>query len=89
MFGKAGAYYTKTKLDVSALGTTLLSGSGNKVVPELGVGVRYMFNKQIGLRAEYERFFGIGDFDVSGFGVTTHIGKDDIDMFSAGLEIHF
>ena len=88
LFGKAGAYYTHTKVDASALGISL-SGSGNKFVPELGVGVRYMFNKQFGIRAEFERFFGVGDIDVSGGGVTAHLDKSDIDMFSAGLEVHF
>lgn len=88
VFGKAGAYYTRTKFNASALGSSL-SGSGNKLVPELGVGVRYMFNKQIGIRAEFERFFGLGDFDVTGPGGTVHLDKSDIDMFSAGLEVHF
>ena len=88
LFGKAGAYYTRTKVDASAPGISL-SGSGNKFVPELGVGVRYMFNKQFGIRAEFERFFGVGDIDVSGGGATVHLDKSDIDMFSAGLEVHF
>jgi OmpA-OmpF porin, OOP family len=88
LFGKAGAYYTHSKLDASALGNSA-SGSGNKFVPELGVGVRYMFNRQFGIRAEFERFFGLGDFDVTGPGGTVHLDKSDIDMFSAGLEIHF
>jgi len=88
LFGKAGAYYTHTKVDASALGISL-SGSGNKFIPELGVGVRYMFNNQFGVRAEFERFFGLGDIDVSGGGVTAHLDRSDIDMFSAGLEFHF
>jgi len=88
LFGKAGAYYTHTELDVSALGT-FVSGSGNKFVPELGVGVRFMFNKQFGIRAEFERFFDLGDFDVSGPGGTAHVDKSDVDMFSAGIEFHF
>jgi OmpA-OmpF porin, OOP family len=88
LFGKAGAYYTHTSVDASALGISL-SGSGNKFVPELGVGVRYMFNNQFGFRVEFERFFGLGDIDVSGGGVTAHLDKTDVDMFSAGVEFHF
>ena len=88
VFGKAGAYYTHTKLDASSLGASA-SGSGNKFVPAVGVGARYMINKQFGIRLEYERFFGLGDFDVTGPGGTVHLDKSDIDMFSAGLEIHF
>ena len=88
MFGKAGAYYTHVQFDASALSSSA-SGSGSKVVPEVGVGARYMINKQFGVRLEYERFFGIGDFDVTGPGGTVHLDKSDIDMFSAGLEFHF
>ena len=88
LFGKAGAYYTHVKFDASALGASA-SGSGSKFVPEVGVGARYMINKQFGVRLEYERFFGIGDFDVTGPGGTVHLDKSDIDMFSAGLEFHF
>jgi OmpA-OmpF porin, OOP family len=88
LFGKAGAYYTHMKVDASALGVSL-SGSGDKFVPELGVGARYVFNKQFGIRVEFERYFGLGDVDVSGGGVTAHLDKADLDMFSAGIEFHF
>lgn len=88
LFGKAGAYYTHTRVDASAPGIAM-SGSENKFVPALGVGVRYMFNGQFGIRAEFERFFGLGDINVSGGGVTARLDRSDIDMFSTGLEFHF
>jgi hypothetical protein len=66
-----------------------VSGSGNKFEPELGVGVRFMFNKQFGIHAEFERFFDLGDFDVSGPGSTAHIDKSDVDIFPPGLSFIF
>jgi OOP family OmpA-OmpF porin len=88
LFGKAGGYYSNTKLDASGPRGSL-SGSGSKFVPELGIGARYSFSKQFAVRVEFERFFGIGDFDVSGSAGTAHLDKGDVDMLSAGIEFHF
>lgn len=46
-----------------------------------GVGASYMFNPQVGVRAEWERF--------SGAKISTQGSDSDIDMLSVGLQIRF
>lgn len=84
LFGKAGLAYTKTELDASANVAGFSSSTDEnhyKFVPKLGVGIRYNLTEQFGVRAEYERYFGVGDEDTT--------GKSDVDAWSVGLVLHF
>jgi len=84
IFGKAGVAYTRTKLNASASGggiSASASASDSEFVPKLGLGVRYNFTKQFGIRAEYERYFNIGDKDKT--------GESDVDMWSIGATVNF
>ncbi len=94
LHGKVGAYYAENSLDFSASGpiAPFLPTIGSVVgVPvsedkdelkwKAGLGARYDFTKQIGLRAEWERYFGL-DTDHSN-------GSGDIDLFSLNLIFSF
>ena len=58
-------------------------------VEMFGEGVGEIDKGAAGLFEGVERFFGLGDIDVSGAGISAHLDRSDIDMFSAGLEFHF
>src|SRR5215471_15174419 len=52
------------------------SGNANGVSVDFGVGVKYDFDKNLGVRAEFQRFANIGN-DVT--------GKSDVSLISASL----
>lgn len=84
IFGKAGVAYTKTKLNASASGGGVSASSGDsdgEVVPKLGLGVRYSLTRQFAVRAEYERYFNVGDKNKT--------GESDVDMWSIGVMVDF
>jgi len=84
MFGKVGAAYARTKAHASA---TLMgfresdSESDSEYVPKAGFGAEYAFTKTVALRAEYERYFDVGDEDKT--------GESDVDFWSVGLKFGF
>lgn len=47
----------------------------------LGLGAQYNLNKSVGLRAEWERYFNVGDADTA--------GEADVDLISLGVVYKF
>lgn len=83
LFGKLGAIYA----DVDAKAT--LTGGGGSISDKasttdwkanFGFGATYQFNKQWGMRAEWERFSNLGDSDT---------GESDVDLLSVGVVFRF
>ena len=68
------------KLGVATVETDVNSASDNNFDPTYGMGVRYDFTRQIGLRGEWERF------RVSG---NPYAAKSDTDLFSVSLQYRF
>lgn len=84
MFGKVGAAYARTKTHASMtfLGERLSgSDSDSEYVPKAGFGAEYALTKTVALRAEYERYFDVGDEDET--------GESDVDFWSIGLKFGF
>ena len=84
MFGKVGAAYARTKATASAtfLGARESdSDSDSEYVPKAGFGAEYALTKTVALRAEYERYFDVGDEDKT--------GESDVDFWSVGLKFGF
>jgi opacity protein-like surface antigen len=69
--GKLGVAQTKTDT-VGILGTTPIVASDHSTDATYGLGARYDFTKQVGLRGEWERFRASG----------ANFGKSDVDVFS-------
>lgn len=83
-FGKVGLYRSKTKLDVSATGaggTAAASASKTETTPKFGLGASYAFTKNVGVRAEWERYKNLGD--------TNTTGEGDVDLWSIGVSFKF
>ena len=83
-FGKVGLYYSKTKLYVSATGaggTAAGSASETETTPKFGLGANYAFTKNVGVRAEWERYLNLGD--------TNTTGEGDVDLWSIGVTFKF
>lgn len=85
VFAKLGTIRAKVEatasVSVPALGTFEGSADATNWKTTYGVGATYNFNKQIGLRAEYERFQKLGD--------DNNTGKSNVDLISAGLVFKF
>jgi OOP family OmpA-OmpF porin len=80
VFGRAGAYYAKTKGTASAGGLSMSETDSNTGL-HLGLGADYRVTKTVSIRAEAERFFDVGG-DSTG-------GKGDIDLISVGVLFRF
>src|SRR5919198_29887 len=72
VFGKLGGYRAKTELRASAVSTASNSDTNTDVF--FGLGVVYDFTRNLGVRAEWEKFRKVGDKDVTFQG--------DVDFFS-------
>jgi OOP family OmpA-OmpF porin len=77
IFGKVGFYNAELKL-----GGAL---SGKKTTTDLtyGVGGQYDFNRNLGLRLEWQRYSGVKSPDATAGGLTFS-GETDIDVLSVG-----
>lgn len=64
------------------------AGSSNKTALAWGVGAGYAFNKNIGVRVEYEDFGRAGDSN-NGFTVATKTSNSKPSLWSAGLQYTF
>lgn len=69
--GKLGVAQTKTDT-VGNIGATQIVASDHSTDPTYGLGLRYDFTKQLGVRGEWERFRASG----------SSFGKSDIDVYS-------
>jgi len=82
VIGRVGGFRWDVKNDGSATGG-LVADSPHKTGFNLtyGVGVKYDFTKQLGARAEWERFKRVGDPDTT--------GRLDVDLLSLNLVFMF
>jgi OOP family OmpA-OmpF porin len=88
LIGRAGGVYSSTNANIGLTGA-LGPGPGypgpNPKASEwggkLGLGLQYDFTKSVGMRAEWERYFKIGDSSTTGQG--------DVDVFGFSLMYKF
>jgi OmpA-OmpF porin, OOP family len=77
IYGKGGVYHGETKATFSS---TAFGSNENKVSNTAftyGAGVRFDFMRNLALRAEYQRYQGLGDNDST--------GQTDIEVLSLGV----
>ena len=80
-YGKAGLLYAKSTLDASSTGAVAASDADHwSTSPLLGAGINYDLTRNVALRAEYDRYFKVGDATV---------GKGDIDAMTARVVYRF
>jgi OmpA-OmpF porin, OOP family len=80
-FGKAGLLYAKTSLDAESTGAVAVSGANHwGTSPLLGAGIGYDLTRNVSLRAEWDRYFSVGD---------SSTGKGDIDQYTVGVAYRF
>jgi len=84
LFGKVGLQHWDLDAQAASLAagvatTATTSARGNDW--KLGLGARYDFNRNIGVRFEWERFVNVGD------SATT--GRSNIDMLAVGVQYRF
>lgn len=84
VYGKLGLHRWNVEtraIAVSGGAATALSVSDEGANFKYGVGGRYDFTKNVGLRLEWERYTDVGDRNTT--------GRGDVDLFSLGLVIRF
>lgn len=80
-YAKAGLLYAKSKLDASSTGAVAVSSVDHwDTSPLLGAGINYDLTRKVALRAEYDRYFKVGEASV---------GKGDIDALTARVVYRF
>jgi len=80
-FGKAGLLYAKTSLEAGSTGAVAVSDAHHwSTSPLLGAGVGYSLTRNVELRAEWDRYFSVGD---------SSTGKGDIDQYTIGVAYRF
>ena len=83
LLGKLGLYRADSKLGGSGTGfgvTVPLSAEESNSDLTFAFGVRFNFTRNLGLRAEWQRYMGVGGDDT---------GDTDIDVLSVGLLFRF
>jgi OmpA-OmpF porin, OOP family len=80
IFGKLGFYNAEVKL------TSNLGASGKKTTTDLtyGIGGQYDFNRNLGLRLEWQRYSSVKGPDASSSSVVITGDKADVDVISVG-----
>jgi opacity protein-like surface antigen len=68
-YGKSGFYRAETEVS-----SALLAASDKNTGATFGAGVRFNLTRNIGIRAEWQRYGNVGGGNV---------GKDDVDVLSA------
>ena len=84
VFGKVGAYISKTKLEVTATGgggAATDSASKTDTNAKFGLGANYAFTKNVGVRVEWENYSNLGD--------ENNTGEGDVNLFSVGITYKF
>jgi len=84
LYAKGGGIYASSKTDVSATpalaaaftAAGIVSDSSDDLKGMAGLGAQFDFNRNFGVRGEWERYFSLG---------TNGSGKGDVDLFSANL----
>jgi OOP family OmpA-OmpF porin len=81
VFGKAGLLYAKTSLEAGSSGAAAVSSAHHwSTGPLLGAGVGYDLTRNVALRAEWDRYFRVGDAST---------GRGDIDQYTVGVAYRF
>lgn len=76
LFGKLGLYRAETKIDIAFEGAGSVTDDDNNVGLTLGVGARYDFTRNLGIRAEWQRYSEVAAAD---------FGESDVDVISIGV----
>lgn len=80
-FGKAGLLYAKTSLEAGSTGAVAVSDEHHwSTGPLLGAGIGYDLTRSVALRAEWDRYFRVGD---------AATGRGDIDQYTVGVAYRF
>lgn len=81
LYGKAGFYRGETTVS----GTTVITGpieiEETNTDFTYGLGAQYNLSRQLGIRAEWQRYTGMGD--------DATIGESDVDVLSLGVVVRF
>lgn len=81
LIGRGGMNILNLELNGTIAGTPNNNEGDTDVAWSLGLGAQYNLSKSVGLRAEWERYFKVGDADTT--------GEIDIDLFSVGVVYTF
>ena len=84
LLGRGGMNILNTEVNGKVAGTPTDNTGDTDVVWSLGLGGQYNFNKSVGLRVEWERYFEAGSSIYNG-----GTGEADIDLISAGVVYKF
>jgi OOP family OmpA-OmpF porin len=89
LFGKLGFAYVDTKVTLTVPGFGSAEDSDNSTEFAWGIGGTYMFNKNLGVRLEYEQLkYKFSGFNVPGIGNAIE-GSDKMRMWSIGVQYNF
>ncbi|MBU1397263.1 MAG: outer membrane beta-barrel protein [Gammaproteobacteria bacterium] len=81
VIGRGGMNFLNLEKNGTIAGTPTNNVGDTDVVWSLGLGAQYNLSKSVGLRAEWERYFDVGDADTT--------GEIDIDLISASVVYTF
>ena len=81
VIGRGGMNFLNLEKNGTIAGTPTNNVGDTDVVWSLGLGAQYNLSKSVGLRAEWERYFDVGDADTT--------GEIDIDLISASVVFMF
>jgi OOP family OmpA-OmpF porin len=81
VYGKAGLYRGETKVTGSTVLTGPIDIKETNTDLTYGIGAQYDINRQLGVRAEWQRYTNMGD--------NATIGESDVDVMSVGLVVRF
>jgi len=89
LFGKLGFGYVDTKITLTIPNLGSVEESDNSTEFAWGIGGTYMFNKNLGVRLEYEQLkYGFTGFNVPGLGNAVDV-SDKMRMWSIGVQYNF
>jgi OOP family OmpA-OmpF porin len=80
LIGRGGMNILNLEVNETTAGISSNDGDTD-VAWSLGLGAQYNLSKSVGLRAEWERYFDVGDADST--------GEMDVDLISAGVVFKF
>lgn len=81
LIGKGGFGIINTEVNGTIAGTPNNNAGDTDLEWSVGMGAQYNFTKTVGLRAEWERYFNVGDSDST--------RESTIDMITAGVIFKF
>ena len=81
LIGKGGFGIINTEVNGTIAGTPNNNAGDTDLEWSVGMGAQYNFTKTVGLRAEWERYFNVGDSDST--------RESTIDMITAGVVFKF